>query len=83
MQSKLVPVVNQVIYRQRVRTYHYSCGMQRECKGPVEMPRWALEWLADMGIQMLGGEAAARHAESLEVVGIAPGLSEVIKTKMT
>lgn len=80
VQDNVVPLVNSVIYRQRVQRYHYSCGLANINMKPCEMPVWALNQLATMGIQMLGIDMALKHAESLAIVGIAVELPDVIKT---
>lgn len=77
----LVQVQNRVMFRERVKRYHYSCGLANMNMKPAEMPSWALNHLVSMGIRMLGIEQARREAEALAIVGIAPGLVEAIKSK--
>lgn len=80
MQTNVVPLVNTVIFRQRVKTWHYSNGMAKSNMRPCETPAWALNHMASMGIEMLGVEVALKHAESLAVVGIMAELPETIRT---
>lgn len=82
IQQNTIPVVNNVIFRQRVKRYWNSCGLQNIGQKPHEMPTWALNELATMGIAMIGHELALKHAESLAMVGIAPELPTTIKSMM-